>query len=295
LVLIFAAAGLLAAQEDAAPRRWYEYFRGLSIGAETGSHEYPLDTWYPGEYIEGYSVRSFYLKPELGYSRSIKEFSFLLLADLVMDMGAPDPSPGAQALNAKDADRKDWYTVHLEQDFHYLVNNLLGGVRFPGDVEVFLKHENHIYAWPEFPGGKVADGNIEFGLFSFTMDTRAGSFTGILGLPLYYLYRFSDDIGFGMNVTFGYKTFFNLGLNITSRSLFVPAPGQAETEFYLYYYWQDFTAGAKFTAMGNFTSATIKPELSYRIKLWTFTLGVEISELGRLAAFSPSIGITWKY
>jgi hypothetical protein len=299
LVVTLAAIGeLLPAQETAAPprKRWFEYLHGLSISAETGSHEYPLENWYPGGYIEGYSVRSFYLKPELSYSRAIKEFSFTLLTDLVMDMGAPDPGPGAQALNAKNADRRDWYTVHIEEDFHYMVNHLLGGVKFPGDVEVFLTHENYIYAAPEFPGGKIADGNIEFGLFGFTMDTRAGSFTGKLGLPLYYLYRFDDGIGFGMNVTFGYKVFFDLGLDITSRSLFVPQAKQAETEFLLHYDWPNFSARVKCIAMGSFTSATIHPELEYHYKkLWTFTLGVEITDVGRLAAFSPSIRLRWKY
>lgn len=270
---------------------------------EAGSHEYPLAVWYPGSYSEGYSVRSLYLMPSISYSRAIDKFSFFTGFDLTMDLGAPDPGPGVAAWNSKTADRKDWYTVHLEQRFDYVILDASAGARFPGTIAAFLKNENYIYAYPEFPevpgkrpvAGKVADGTLEAGLLSYKLDFDKGSLKSELSLPLYYLYRYSDDIGFGMNFSIAYTAPFKLGLEIISRTLFIPSVEQAETEFVVSYDWLNFTAKIDITAAGDFTTAGINPELQYHLNSFTFTLGFEVSDLVNYPAFSPYMGLNWKY
>jgi hypothetical protein len=284
---------------------WWEWFRGISLGMEAGTHEYPLETWYPDQGSDGYSVRSFYLMPYIAYERLFGDVTVGAEFDLTIDMGAPDPKIGAMALNAKDTDRKDWYTVYIEEDADWAVSNLFGKeIDFPGTLSVFLHNENNVYITPEFPEipdermkGRIADGSLEIGPGKFQMDTKAGWFLGQIGVPLYYLYRFNNDIGSGLNVTFGYKAKFNLGVEITSRSLFVPEPGQAETEFKVSYDWFDFSAILDIIAYGPFEKALINPELGYHLKGFTFTVGAEIRDvgIGTYPALAAYLGLNWKY
>jgi hypothetical protein len=287
------------------PLHWWEWFRGISFGIETGTHEYPLEAWYPNQSTEGYSVRSFYLIPHIAYERLFGDVTLGTEFKAAIDMGAPDPKTGANALNAKDADRKNWYTVYMEEDVDWAISNLFGKeINFPGTLSVFLHNENNVYIAPEFPEipdermkGRIVDGSMETGLGKFYMDSDAGWFLGKIGIPVYYLYRFNNHIGSGLNIGFGYKTKFKLGFELTSRSFFVPELKQAETEFKISYDWLDFSAVLDIVAYGPFESALINPELGYHLKGSTFSLGAKISDIGigTYPALSAYLGLNWKY
>jgi hypothetical protein len=298
-------AGAAESSGEAAkkPLHWWEWFHGISVGVESGAHEYPLAVWYPSQKdIEGYSIRSFYITPTIAYQRLFGDVDVAAKIDTIIDLGAPDPAPGVLALNAKDADRKDWYTIYMEEKVDWAVSNLFGEeVDFPGTLSVFFVNENNFYAYPKFPAipgrpeGKVADGRMELGPGRFHMNTKGGWFLGQISVPLYYLYRFNNDIGSGLNMRFGYKAPFNLGLELVSRSLFIPRVEQVETEFVVSYEWLDFSAELDIIAYGAFKTAMINPEVQYHLESFTFTFGVKISDIGRKAAYSPYLGLAWKY
>jgi hypothetical protein len=296
LLLILGGMGMsLGAQEK--PKHWWEYFHGISLGMEAGAHEYPLELWYPDQYIEGYSIRSLYLKPSVSYGRFIQDYHFDLTMELTIDKDAPNPNPGASAFSAETSDRELWLTVYLEEKMDYPISRLFTAVNFPGTLAVFLNNENYIYAMPDFPGGKIVEGNMEFGPAAYDNHFKFGWFQAKLGLPLFYVNRFDNDLGFGMNVTLAYKDPIGLGLGVefAFRSLFVPEPAYSETEFILTYKWKDFLAELDITAEGSFKSASITPKVSYYLKSFTFTLGAEITGIGNISAFSPCLGINWSY
>jgi hypothetical protein len=320
LLILIGLGVFLAAQETNAETvgtdpgselmaHWYDVFHGISIGMEAGTHEFPLEVWYPGqEESDGYSVRSFYLMPNLFYERVIEDFHFSVEFDVIMDLGAPSPEEGAIALNSKDASRKDWYTIYHEEKMDYPISHLFGEVNFPGTLSVFLNHENYIYAYPEFPAvkgirdekGKVADGLIEIGPAAYDASfSNFGRLVAKLGLPITYLDRFSDDFGFGLNFTIGYYDIWgvNIGTELITRIAFLPDLEYVETEFDIFYSWHNFTAEVDIIASGAFETALIKPELKYNLSAFTFTLGVEIGEIGKIkeTTFSPYIGINWSY
>jgi hypothetical protein len=170
-------------------------------------------------------------------------------------------------------------------------------VNFPGVLSIFLNNENYIYAIPDFPGGKMVEGVMEFGPASYSNTFKFGWFLARLGLPLFYVNRYDDDVGFGMNVTLGYKDPIGLGLGIefAARSVFIPSPRYSETEFIITYAWQDFLAELDIIAEGAFESAIINPKVHYRINSFTFTIGAEITGAGKVSAFSPCLGFNWSY
>jgi hypothetical protein len=307
LACVFAGTGAFAQEWEWAnppasekPGHWWEYLRGFSLDIEAGAHEYPLAQWYPGGYVEGYSIRSFYLVPGINYARVVKDVRLELDVDAALDFGAPDPAPGALAFSARSADRQDWYTIHVEEKIDWALSNLFGNSDFPGTLSLFLDQENYIYAHPDFPGGRKAEGSVEFGIGAYENNFKFGYFRTALGLPLTYLYRFSDDVGFGLNVTAGYRYTFtsvgvSLGLDVVSRTIFIPSAGQGETEFILYYGWKDFSLVLDIIAEGAFESARINPELRYRIGSVTYKLGADIPGLGAHPAFSPYLGFEWNY
>jgi hypothetical protein len=282
------------------PEHWWEYLHGLSLDMEAGSHEYSLEEWYPGEYSEGYSIRSFYFSPDISYARVVKDVRLELDVDGTMDFGAPDPGPGVTALSAGSADRQDWYTIHVEEKADWALSHLFNKPNFPGTLSMFLDQENYIYVYPDFPGSRMVEGSVEFGIGAYENNFKFGYIRGALGLPLTYLYRSGNDVGFGLNATVGYKYTFgsagmSLGLDIVSRSVFVPAARQGETEFILYYDWGDFSLVLDITAEGAFESAVINPELRYRMGALTYKLGVDIPGLGTYPVFSPYLGLEWRY
>jgi hypothetical protein len=307
ILFILAGTGLFAQEWGWADKpgygkaeHWWEYFRGFSLDLEVGVHEYPLAQWYPGGYIEGYSIRSSYLLPGINYARVVKDVRLELDVDAVLDFGAPDPGPGALALSASSADRQDWYTIHIEEKIDWALSRLFNRPNFPGTFSLFLDQENYIYVQPDFPGGRVVEGSVEFGIGAYENNFKFGRFRSALGLPLTYLYRFSDDVGFGLNVTVGYKYTFTgagmgLGLDVISRIIFIPRAGYEETEFIFYYDWKDFSLVVDIIAEGAFESALIKPELRYRMGSLTYKLGADISGLGAYPAFSPYLGLEWNY
>jgi hypothetical protein len=165
---------------------------------------------------------------------------------------------------------------------------------------MFLDQENYIYIHPDFPGTRMVEGSVEFGPAAYEGSFNFGYLRTALGLPLTYLYRSGNDVGFGMNITAGYKYTWaaigvGLGLDIISRTLFVPSPRYGETEFILYYDWKDFSLVLDITAYGAFESALINPELRYRLGSFIYKLGADISGLGTYPAFSPYLGFEWSY
>ncbi|MDR1899866.1 MAG: hypothetical protein LBQ55_07665 [Treponema sp.] len=307
LFILFETGVLLAAQEagtagqDAAankkPAHWWEYLHGIDVGMEAGVHEFPLAVWYPGRYTEGYSIRSLYLMPNISYGRSIQDFHFDVNMELTIDAKGPDPSPGAVSMGGESTDRKTWVTIYLEEKMDYPISHLFPTENFPGTLSVFLNNENYIYATPDFPGGKTGEGFLELGPAAYNNDFNFGWFMAKMGLPLYYLDRYRDEFGMGLNLTVGYKDPLSLGLGaeITTRIGFVPSPDYLETEFHVTYDWKDFSAELEIIAEGAFKSAALTPEIRYRLKSFIFSLGVEISGVGKYAAFSPRLGMNWKY
>jgi hypothetical protein len=307
LFTILAGAGVFAQEWEwadkpayAPAKHWWEHLRGLSLDLEAGAHEYPLAQWYPDGYIDGYSTRSFYLLPGISYARVVKDVRLELDVDAALDFGAPDPSPGAMALSALSADRKDWYTIHIEEKVDWALSHLFNNPDFPGTFSLFLDQENDIYLQPDFPGGRKVDGSVEFGIGAYENNFKFGYFHSALGLPLTYLYQFGDDLGFGLNVTVGYKYTFAgfgmaLGLDVISRTLFIPEARQGETEFILYYDWKDFSLVLDVIAEGAFETAFINPEMRYHKGSVTYKIGVTVSGLGSYTAFAPYLGMEWKY
>jgi hypothetical protein len=292
--------------ESLQKKRWFEYFEGLSLGFDTGTHEYPLAEWYPGQYIEGYSIRSFYIMPYIAYNKVFPDFTMTYKLEATMDFGAADPAPGTTAFNAETADRKDWYTLYFEENFIYALSHSFTKVNFPGTLSLFLNFENYVYLAPEFPAipgirdqkGRIADGLLEFGP-AYDNDFKWGGFHAKLGIPFTYADRFRKDLGLGMNMTLGYNDPKGLGLagSIRSEVAFLPNVQYAETEFIFSYAWKDFTVELDITADGAFESALIKPELQYHFDWFTFTMGMEVSRVGvrESAAFSPYFGFDWSY
>ncbi|MDR0403921.1 MAG: hypothetical protein LBH35_10075 [Treponema sp.] len=323
LFVLFCGAGLLAAQETppetrqnaaeapartevlpaAGPaKKWYENLRGISVGLEAGAHEYPLDEWYPGQSTEGYSIRSFYIKPDIAYQRNIQDFSINAGLDVTIDFGAPDPGPGAQALNAKSADRQNWYTIHMEEKLEYPFSVLFADkVNFPGVLSAFLTNNNHFYAAPQFPAlprrpaGNVADGLAELGA-GYSHDFAAGRFYGRLGTSFRYANRFSGEIGLGSSFTVGFDVSrIKLGVETVSRVDYLPSAQYRETELTLTYDWMDFSAELEIVAAGAFESVSLNPELRCRFAAFTFRIGAEITNLGKAAAYAPYLGLVWSY
>lgn len=285
------------------PAGWRGWLRGLSLGIEAGSREFPLKLWYPAGNGDGYSIRSLYFMPNMIYRQRINDFTVFAELDVITDTGAPDPAPGANAPNAKSADRKNWYTIYMEEEVDYRFSSFFAErINFPGSISAFLNMQNHIYAFPDFPAvtgirpveGKKADGRLEPG-FDYFQDFSFGRIHGRLGLPVSYLNRYSGRTGFGMSVTAGYRDGFGIGLSgeITSTTAFLPDAAQSETEFAVMYTWGDFSAELDITALGAFKSAVINPEVRYRYRRIVFTVGLEMSELGRAPAFSPYMGLNW--
>jgi hypothetical protein len=306
-MFILAGAGVFAQEWEWADKpayrpaeHWWEYFRGFSLELEAGAHEYPLAHWYPDGYIDGYSIRSFYLLPGISYAKVVKDVRLELDVVGVLDFGAPDPAPGAMALSALSADRKDWYTIHIEGKIDWALSHLFNKPDFPGTFSLFLDQENFIYLQPDLPGGRIVDGSVEFGIGAYENNFKFGYFRSALGLPFTYLYRFNNDMGFGLNVTVGYKYTFAgvgmaLGLDVISRTLFIPQVRQEETEFILYYDWKDFSLVLDVIAEGAFETASIKPELRYREGSVTYKIGATVSGLGYYTAFAPYLGMELKY
>jgi hypothetical protein len=285
------------------PDGWREWLRGLSLGIEAGSREFPLKLWYPAGNSDGYSIRSLYLMPNAAYRQRINDFTVFAELEVTTDIGAPDPGPEASALDAKSADRKNWYTIYMEEEVDYRFSSFFAErINFPGSISAFVNMRNHIYAFPDFPAvsgirpveGKKADGRLEPG-FDYFQDFNFGRIHGRLGLPVSWLNRYNDDLGFGMTVTAGYRDGFGIGLSgeITSTTAFLPDVTQSETGFTVMYTWGDFSAELEITALGPFESAVINPEVQYRYRRIVFKIGLEISEPGRATAFSPYMGLNW--
>jgi hypothetical protein len=302
LLIVLTGAGMfLSAQEDIPasqkPEHWWEYLHGLSLGVNAGTHEFPLEEWYPDRYIEGYSIRSFYFMPNVSYGRTIRDFHFDAKMEVTVDTGAPDPTPGASALSAETADRKPWVTIYLEEKMTYPVSPLFNAPGFPGTLSVFMNLENYVYATPDFPGGKKGTGTLEIGPAAYDNTFSFGWIQAKLGLPLYYLDRYSDKFGMGMNLTLGYRDPAGLGLKgeVDMRIGFLPDARYLETEFIVIYGWKDFSVELDIIAEGSFESAIVKPEAQYRLGSVTFKLGLEISGLGRMEVFAPYLGFNWNY
>jgi hypothetical protein len=241
--------------------------------------------------------------PSMSYKKTVEDFNIYANLELTIDRGAPDPKPGVTAANAESADREDWYTIFLEEKLDYPISHLFREVNFPGTLSVFLNQENYIYPYPNFPvsdqrpiEGKIAAGSLEIGP-SYENEFKFGRLLGKLGFPLSYLNRFSDDIGFGMNFTAAYLDIAHLGIGFefSTRTAFVPEARYSETEFLVTYTWMDFLAELDIIAEGAFESAIIKPEVQYGLKSLIFKVGVEISDIGKFAAFSPYMGFLWNY
>ncbi|MDR2768860.1 MAG: hypothetical protein LBB82_11110 [Treponema sp.] len=280
-----------------------EGIKGLSLGIDAGTHEYPLEVWYTNRYLDGYSIRSFFLKPYILYNRTIDDFEIYAEADFAIDMAAADPSPAALALNGKDADRRTWFSIYLEEGLTYR----LPIERIPGTLFTYINHRDNIYAAPQFPeetGALIEDRRLETYLGRFEWGAgyrqdfeKAGSFNWELGLPLSYLDRARGGIGFGVDVRMGYKDGYNLGLGggIAIKLAFVPKARYAATEFYITYDWFNFQAELVITAFGGFERMAIRPLVVYRFKNINLKLGVDLTGLGAYPAFSPYLGFQWNF
>jgi hypothetical protein len=295
---------------DSVPKTWKEWVKGLTLELEAGSHEYPLDIWYPDQYEEGYSIRSFYLKPRISYGKTIADITGLLNLEFTADLQAPDPVPGAAAINAREADRKPWFTLLVEQDFDYPLSHLFDTkVNFPGLLGAFLHHENTFYIAPEFPEApprqpekaKKLEGTLEPGFFYSYGDFPIGELRTRLGLPLHYINRLSDKLGFGMNFSAGYTDGYGIGISVdvVTKMLFIPQVEYKETELVISYTWADFSVVLDTVAYGVFETFLINPEMQYRIRYnlceFVFYLGFEISDIGNYTAFSPYLGMNWSW
>jgi hypothetical protein len=179
----------------------------------------------------------------------------------------------------------------------YPISHLFNAPGFPGTLSVFMNLENYIYATPDFPGAKKGMGTLEIGPAAYDNTFNFGWFQAKLGLPLYYLDRYSDEFGLGMNVTLGYGAPAGIGLKaqVDTRIGFLPDPQYLETEFTVTYDWQDFSVELDIIVEGAFESAVIKPEARYRLGSFTFKLGLELSGLGKTEAFAPYLGLNWNY
>jgi hypothetical protein len=293
---------------EARPKRDWKAWRekwlpGLVLGLEGGSHEYPLEVWYPGQGVDGYSIRSPYLKPAVYYDKIIRDFTLSLELNAVIDLGAPDPAPGARALNAKSADRANWYTIYAEEEFAYAFSSLFSpDLGFPGVLSVYLYHRNYFYVFPEFPGfsgqgaWNKASGVIEPG-FSYSRKADFGNLEFKLGLPVAYADRYMNDTGLGLEFTAGYRDIYHsgFGFELSAKIAFLPSAEYAGTDLSLGYDWEDFSAELEISAAGAFETIKIKPSAVYRFYNFTFTAGMEISEIRNYPAFSPYMGFTWAY
>jgi hypothetical protein len=292
--------------KDSLPKTWKEWMKGLTLDIEAGSHEYPLEIWYPGRYAqgEGYSIRSFYFKPRLAYGKTIADITGILNLEFTADLGAPDPRPGLWGRSAKEAARKPWFTLLVEQDFDYPVSHLFDTkVNFPGLLSAFLHHENNFYIAPEFPEnpptapmeGKKMDGILEPGAAYSYDGFSLGELRAALGFPLYYLNRYSEKLGFGMNFSLGYTDGYGIGIkaDLGSKLVFIPSFEYKETELILSYSWLDFSVILDLAAQGTFKTFSINPEFQYRFSKFAFRLGCDVTGIGDYAAFSPYLGINW--
>jgi hypothetical protein len=277
--------------------------KGLSIGLEIGTHEYPLDVWYPGRYWEGYSIRSFFMKPYFLYTRTIGDFDINAELDFAMDMSAADPAPTAQAFNGKDADRRTWISIYIEEGLNYR----LPIATIPGTLFTYINHRDNIYVAPKFPGATgalIEDrrldsylGRFEWGAGYKQDFEKIGAFNWELGLPISYLDRVSHSMGLGMEVRIGYKDGYNLGLGggIAVKMAFVPKLRYSATEFYVTYDWLDFQAELVITAYGSFEYAALRPSVVYKWRNVNLKLGVELTSLGAYPALSPYLGFQWNF
>jgi hypothetical protein len=284
------------------PFHFKDLLPGLILGVEIGTHEHPLTVWYPGQSEEGYSIRSFYFMPNAVYKRSVQQFDFAFELDVTGDLDAPDPDPGAIALNAKDADRTHWFSGYFEQEVAYRFP-----LDIPGTVSMFLHNQNNFYITPDFPAipgvrdmaGKKADGIFKPGL-AFHQEFPIGVIYTKLTLPLTYLNRYNNDIGFGMDFMAGYKKNLHgmiLGFALTPKLAFLPKLKYAETEFAASYTWHDFSLKFTVIVYEAFKSLTITPELKYVCfdGRWTYTLGFEFAGIREARTFSPYMGFAYNF
>jgi hypothetical protein len=284
---------------ESAPKKWYEHFEGITVSLEAGSHEYPLSEWYPGQSTEGYSVRSFYVKPGAAYKRAIKDFNIQAELDLTVDMGAPDPKIGAAAVNAKTADRQNWFTFHLEEEVDYPVSALFEGkFNFPGSLSVYMNNCNYFYVLPAFPGANsMADGVLEPGVLYSYDKFRIGKLYGKMGVPVRYVNRMTDGIGLGHTFTAGYKDGYglNLGVELMAEWSYLPSVSYDKTGLTVMYGWNDLSAELEVVSYGAFTSVSINPEFVYHFSAFNFNLGIEVTNIGKAVSFSPHLGLSWSY
>jgi hypothetical protein len=284
-----------------------EMLKGFSIGLELGTHEYPLAVWYPAQSEDGYSIRSVYAKPQLFWEHSIANLDIYFEANLTADLWAADPSLGAQALNAKDADRKHWFFLYFEEEFTYRLP-----LAMQGTLGIFLNHRNNVYATPAFPArgvegedayraidGKKFDGRLTAGP-KYSNNLTAGEFYTKLGVPLDYLSRFSGDLGLGLELTLGYSAGDDFALKgitfeATPKMSFMPDVKYAGTEFELTYSWNSFKAALTLDSLEAFKEITVTPKLTCSFDQFSYCFGVEFGNLMTNWTFSPSIGLFWRY
>jgi hypothetical protein len=299
---VFAQTGTAGTGEKKKPA-FLEAVRGLSLGIDAGAHEYPLAVWYPGRYREGYSIRSFFLKPYITYGRTIGDFDIYAELDFAIDMKAADPSPLAQAESSKEADRRNWFSVYMEEGLSYRLP--LAAV--PGTLWTYVNHRDNVYIIPDFPGQTGAlivdsrlgeyTGRFQWGAGYRQDFGKPGLFSWQLALPVSYLHRVRWDMGLGMEVRMGYNDGFGLGLGgeAAVRIDFVPKARYAATEFAVNYSWNDLAAEVNITVYSTFTHAAITPVLRYRFKSCVFKLGLELANVGRETSFSPCMGFSWNF
>ncbi|MDR1287323.1 MAG: hypothetical protein LBK08_06915 [Treponema sp.] len=302
---VFAQAETAGAGEAGQKKKpaFLQAIQGLSLGVDFGAHEYPLAVWYPGRYRDGYSIRSLFLKPYMTYERTIGDFDINAELDFSVDLKAADPSPFARAENAKDADRRTWLSIYMEEGVAYRLP--LAAV--PGTLWTYVNHRDNLYIAPDFPGESGA----------LIVDSRLGEYTGRfqwgagyrqdfgkpgvfglqLALPVSYLGRADSGMGLGMEMRVGYNDGFGLGLGgeAAFRIDFVPGVRYAVTEFAVKYGWNNFAAELDIMVYGTFTHAAIMPVIKYRFKSCAFKLGVELANVGREASLSPYMGFSWNF
>jgi hypothetical protein len=213
--------------------------------------------------------------------------------DFTVDFNAADPSRGAKAPNAKEADRKNWFGMYMEQGVNY---------RFPiQDIpctfSMFLRNQTDFMFFPDFHGDKNwINGRLSQG-FTYTQEFVRGGLYSVLGLPLSYLSRDAEGIRFGMELIFGYHTRkeIGIGIKLLSATDFVPVPIYGKTEFVFTWAWKDFEAELGITEYGPFDDLMIRPEMRYNFDGFTFKLGVEVSRILQSTTYSPYMGLAWNF
>lgn len=311
LVLVILPLPLCAQEESVVPaetekpkRTWYEALEGLTVGLESGTHEYPLKVWYPtlGD-EDGYSVRSIYFKPSAAYRYKLQDFDLRAELDFTLDWGAPDPKPGAVSLSEKVTDRKHWFWVHLKEEVFYPVDKLLSekiAAKIPGSVTAFMTNDNTFYVIPDFPGAKKIEGVVEpGGIYSQEMSLGflEGTVEGRLGFPFSYVDRYRSGLGFGMNLGGAWRKIrgLNLDVEIEAGMTFIPDIKYTQTKLNAVYGWKNFSAELEIVIVEAFKPLSINPEIHYRFYNWDFWAGINITQIRVAAAYSPYLGLAWNF